>query len=65
MIFGLTIMQAYKALALASLQRDEEATAVISDIRKSKPTDIEVIGILEQALDLMGNGSPMYTEISF
>ena len=55
---GLTCSKAYKALALLFLDngKDDEATALIDQVRKTHPVDRRLIAILAQALDLLGKG---------
>jgi hypothetical protein len=36
--------------------KDEEATALVDQVRKTHPVDRKLIAILAQALDLLGKG---------
>jgi hypothetical protein len=50
--------KAYKALALLLLDngKDDEAIALVDQVRKTHPADRKLIAILAQALDLLGKG---------
>jgi hypothetical protein len=54
----LTSDKAYKALTLLSLDngKDEEASALVDQVRKTNPVDRKLISILAQAMDLLGKG---------
>ena len=54
----LTGTKAYKALALLYLDngKDDEATGLVDQVRKTHPVDRKLIAILAQALDLLGKG---------
>jgi hypothetical protein len=51
----------YKALAFLYLEngKDEEAAALVDQVRKTNPVDRRLIATLSQALDLLERGSSM------
>jgi len=56
---ALTSYKTYKALALLFLDngKDEEAAALVDQVRKTNPVDRKLIATLAQALDLLGRSS--------
>jgi hypothetical protein len=52
------LCKAYKAVALLLVDngKDDEAAALVDQVRKTSPVDPRLIAILVQAMDILGKG---------